>query len=115
MAIDFARVGCRVGIAARRSEPLGEVKSLYPSNVAAMTIDVTAPDAVKRFYDLIELIDGMDIFINAAGTGFADPDLDDSRYPRPCAPMSTDSHGSQPPLTDTTATPPTSARVRSRQ
>ncbi len=79
MAIDFARVGCRVGIAARRSEPLGEVKSLYPSNVAAMTIDVTAPDAVKRFYDLIELIDGMDIFINAAGTGFADPDLDDSR------------------------------------
>lgn len=115
MAIDFARVGCRVGIAARRSEPLGEVKSLYPSNVAAMTIDVTAPDAVKRFYDLIELIDGMDIFINAAGTGFADPDLDDSRISTTMRTNVDDSHGSQPPLTDTTATPPTSARVRSRQ
>ncbi|MDE5920774.1 MAG: SDR family NAD(P)-dependent oxidoreductase [Paramuribaculum sp.] len=79
MATDFARVGCRVGIAARRSEPLEEIRNLYPDNVAAMTIDVTAPDAVRRFYDLIELIDGMDIFINAAGIGFADPDLDDSR------------------------------------
>lgn len=79
MATDFARVGCRVGIAARRSEPLEEIRNLYPDNVAAMTIDVTATDAVRRFYDLIELIDGMDIFINAAGIGFADPDLDDSR------------------------------------
>lgn len=79
IATDFARVGCRVGIAARRSEPLEEIRNLYPDNVAAMTIDVTAPDAVRRFYDLIELIDGMDIFINAAGIGFADPDLDDSR------------------------------------
>lgn len=79
MALDFARIGCRVGIAARRSAPLEEIKHLYPSNVAAMTIDVTAPDAVRRFYDLIELIDGMDIFINAAGIGFADPDLDDAK------------------------------------
>lgn len=79
MATDFARVGCRVGIAARRSESLEEIRNLYPDNVAAMTIDVTDADAVRRFYDLIELIDGMDIFINAAGIGFADPDLDDSR------------------------------------
>ncbi|MBD5330756.1 MAG: SDR family NAD(P)-dependent oxidoreductase [Bacteroides sp.] len=78
MAADFARVGCRVGIAARRTEPLQTIKDLYPDRVATAEIDVTAPDAVKRFYDLIELIDGMDILIFAAGAGFQDPALDDA-------------------------------------
>lgn len=77
IATDFARAGWRVGVAARRLDRLNDLKQLYPENIAVEQIDVTAQDAVKRFYDLIELIDGMDILLYAAGTGFYDPDLED--------------------------------------
>ncbi len=79
IATDFARAGWRVGIAARRVDRLEQIKELYPSNIAVSELDVTAEDAVKKFYDLIELIDGMDILLYAAGTGFYDPELDDAR------------------------------------
>ena len=79
MATDFARAGWRVGVAARRVDRLQAIKDLYPENVAVAEIDVTAQDAVKKFYDLIELIDGMDILLYCAGCGFYDPDLDDRR------------------------------------
>lgn len=79
IATDFARAGWRVGIAARRVDRLEQIKGLYPSNIAVSELDVTAEDAVKKFYDLIELIDGMDVLLYAAGTGFYDPELDDMR------------------------------------
>lgn len=76
IASDFARVGCRVGMAARRKDRLEKIKERYPENTAVMEIDVTAEDCVERFYKLIELIDGMDILVFAAGCGYNDPDLD---------------------------------------
>ena len=79
MAADFARVGCRVGLAARRTEPLEAIKALYPDRVAVKAIDVRSSDAVRNFYDLIELIDGMDILLYASGVGFQDPELNDSK------------------------------------
>ncbi len=79
IATDFARAGWRVGIAARRMDKLETIRNLYPANIAAAEIDVTAQDAVRKFYDLIELIDGMDILLYAAGTGFYDPDMEDER------------------------------------
>ena len=79
IACDFARMGWRVGIAARREDRLKEIKDQYPSNVEYMAIDVTAPDAVERFYKLIELIDGMDYLLYAAGCGWNNPDLDPAR------------------------------------
>lgn len=78
IATDFARLGLRVGIAARREDRLKDIKALYPDRIAYQTIDVTAPDAVERFYNLIELIDGMDILLFASGIGFQDPELKDS-------------------------------------
>lgn len=78
IATDFARLGFRVGIAARREDRLKDIKALYPERIAYQTIDVTAPDAVERFYNLIELIDGMDILLFASGIGFQDPELKDS-------------------------------------
>ena len=69
VATDFARLGWRVGIAARREEQLKSLKEKYPDRVEYMTIDVTAQDAVDRFYKLIELIDGMDYLLYAAGCG----------------------------------------------
>lgn len=79
IAADFARVGCRVGLAARRTDTLEEIKSLYPDRVAVSSIDVRDTDAVKKFYELIETIDGMDILLYAAGVGFQDPELNDSK------------------------------------
>lgn len=79
MAMDFASAGWRVGIASRREAPLQAIKDAYPENVAYSVIDVTHVDAPKKFLDLIELIDGMDILLFAAGVGFQDPELDDTR------------------------------------
>ncbi len=79
VATDFARMGWRVGVAARREEPLKQLKALYPDRIEYMTIDVTAPDAVNRFYKLIELIDGMDYMLYAAGCGWRNPELNDAR------------------------------------
>ena len=79
VATDFARLGWRVGIAARREAPLKEIKALYPDRVEYMTIDVTADDAVERFYKLIEFIDGMDYLLYAAGCGWRNPELDNAR------------------------------------
>lgn len=76
VAADFARLGCRVGMAARRTEPMEAIRTLYPDRTAIAPIDVTAPDAEKRFYDLIELIDGMDMLVYCSGAGFMDPDLE---------------------------------------
>ncbi len=78
VADDFARLGWRVGIAARREEPLKELKEKYPDRIEYLAIDVEAPDAVDRFYQLIELIDGMDYMLYAAGCGWRNPELDTS-------------------------------------
>ncbi len=79
IATDFARAGWRVGVAARRLDRLEEIKELYPNRVACSAIDVTAQDAVEKFEDLIETIDGMDILLYAAGCGWSNPDLDESK------------------------------------
>ncbi|MDE6574506.1 MAG: SDR family NAD(P)-dependent oxidoreductase [Muribaculaceae bacterium] len=78
IATDFARLGWRVGIAARREDMLKDIKSLYPDRIEYMAIDVAAEDAVERFNRLIELIDGMDYLLYAAGCGWMDPELDDA-------------------------------------
>lgn len=75
IAADFARAGWRVGIAARNEHRLAAVKELFPERIEYSVIDVTAPDAVKRFEDLIETIGGMDILLYAAGTGWYNPEL----------------------------------------
>ncbi len=79
MAADFARVGCRVAVAARREAPLKEMQKRYPDRVVYSTIDVTEADAVSRFYDLIEKNGGMDYLVYASGVGFNDPYLSDNK------------------------------------
>lgn len=79
VAADFAAAGWRVGMAARRLEPMLAIKDLYPGRVEVAQIDVTAQDAPRLFTDLIEAIDGMDILLFASGTGFSDPELDDAK------------------------------------
>lgn len=75
IATDFARAGWRVGIAARNETKLRAVKDLFPDRIEYSVIDVTAQDAVTKFEDLIEQLDGMDILLYAAGTGWYNPGL----------------------------------------
>lgn len=79
VAEDFARMGWRVGVAARRLDRLEAIREQYPEQIAVKEIDVTAPDAVNRFLELIEFIDGMDVLLFAAGTGWYNPQLDKSK------------------------------------
>lgn len=79
IAADFAAAGWKVGVAARRLEPLQQLKSRFPDNIETACIDVTASDAVGRFSRLVEQLDGMDLLLYASGIGFTDPELDDTR------------------------------------
>lgn len=64
VAVDFAAMGWRVGIAGRRQERLDEIKKLNPELIYTKALDVTAPDAVRTFYDFIEELDGMDVLLD---------------------------------------------------
>ena len=61
--------GWRLGIAARREEPLLELKAQAPERVEVMTIDVTKPDAGERLLSLIERLGGMSLYFHASGIG----------------------------------------------
>ena len=69
--------GWRLGVAARREEPLLELKALAPERVEVMTIDVTSPDAGERLLSLIEQLGGMDLYFHASGIGKQNRTLDE--------------------------------------
>lgn len=79
IALDLARAGMLVGIAARREDKLKAISELVPDKIVYKTIDVTADNAQELFYDLIKMRDGMDILLFAAGCGYQDPDLNPER------------------------------------
>lgn len=72
----FAQSGWKVAVAARREEPLRKLQQRFPDNVVYHTVDVTANDAVERFYHLLELNNGADIILLASGVGFSNPHLE---------------------------------------
>lgn len=61
--------GWLVGLAARREEPLLELKGLAPNRVEVMTLDVTSSDAGERLLELIDRVGGMDLYFHASGIG----------------------------------------------
>lgn len=65
----FLDRGCRVGVAARREDRLEALKQLAPDRVVTAALDVTADDADQRLRDLIEELDGMDLFFYSSGIG----------------------------------------------
>ena len=75
VATDFAKMGWEVAVAARREDRLKEIADNFPGKVVYKAIDVTSPDCVERFNDLIEMNGGMDMLLFASGVGFANPDL----------------------------------------
>lgn len=76
IAVDFAKMGWTVGIAARREGPLRETAGMYPGRIRYITLDVMAEDAIVKFRKLIDMTEGMDILLYAAGVGWNNTDLD---------------------------------------
>lgn len=79
MALDFAADGWKVGVAARRTDRLEEIRAKYPDLVQVESIDVSAPDAADRLRALIDRLGGMDLLLYAAGCGWYNPKLDPER------------------------------------
>lgn len=75
----YIRRGLRVGVAARRVEPLEQLKALAPDRVVTARIDVTAADSGERLLALIEENGGADTVFCVAGVGFENPDLEPER------------------------------------
>lgn len=80
IASTYIARGYRVGIAARRVDKLAELVAMAPDRVRACRIDVTASDATQALEHLIaDLGEPIDLFVNCAGIGFANPGLDAQR------------------------------------
>lgn len=68
--------GWRIGIAARRTDLLLELKEKAPDSVEVETIDVTTPEAEDLLLSLIAVTGGMDLFFYASGIGRQNPTLE---------------------------------------
>lgn len=68
--------GWQIGIGARRTDALEEIKQIKPEAVVTIAIDVMAEDAAQRLEQLIADNGGMDLFFLASGIGKQNPNLD---------------------------------------
>lgn len=75
----FASRGVKVGLAARRTEPLAALKQRYPEFVEYASIDVNDPAAPDRLGHLIADLGGMDIYFHVSGIGAENLTLDPAR------------------------------------
>ena len=72
----FIADGYTLGLAARRTQPLEELKALAPERVMVHAIDVTSDDAPQEFNHLIDMVGGIDLFVYTAGVGFQNMELE---------------------------------------
>lgn len=72
----LAKRGVKVGVAARHTKPLEELRRKYPDQVEYARIDVTKPAAVGQLEALIQKLGGMDIYFHVAGIGYENTSLD---------------------------------------
>ena len=61
--------GWHLGVAARRTELLEELRSEYPELVMVAKIDVTSEDAPRKLLDLIDVMGGVGLFFYSSGIG----------------------------------------------
>lgn len=75
----LASRGVKVGLAARHTTRLKELKEKYPDCVEYESIDITHSDAPKKMEALIEKMGGMEIYFHVSGIGYDNPGLDPQR------------------------------------
>lgn len=68
--------GWTIGIAARRTDLLMELKAQAPNRVEVETIDVNSEEAEDLLLSLIAVVGGMDLFFYAPGIGHQNPTLE---------------------------------------
>ena len=76
IAEHYASQGWKVGVCARREEPLRALADRFPGRIFWRTLDVTADNCLSVFQSLIEELGGMDVVLYAAGCGWNNPTLD---------------------------------------
>lgn len=80
IALTYINRGYRVGVAARRLECLTDMIAMAPDRVKACRIDVNDINAAKILENFISEFDSpVDLFVNCAGIGFANPQLEPQR------------------------------------
>lgn len=62
--------GHRVGVAARRIDPLLDFQRTAPEHIFVACLDVLSVEAPQQLRALIEEMGGMDIYLHSAGVGF---------------------------------------------
>lgn len=75
----LAQRNVRIGIAARNTAPLEELRARYPDYVEYASIDICKPDAPLKLDALIAAVGGMDIYLHVSGIGYENLDLDPER------------------------------------
>lgn len=75
----FASRGIKVGMAARHTETMRELKKKYPDMIEYESIDVTHANAPKLLDELIAKLGGMDIYFHVSGIGYENLTLDPQR------------------------------------
>lgn len=77
LAKHIARDGYRVGLVARRLPLLLELQQEIGNQALVRQVDVSdTPVAISQLSGLIQELDGVDLIVISAGTGFINPDLD---------------------------------------
>ena len=69
--------GWTVGVAARRTDRLEQLRALAPDRVFTAGIDVTHDDAPALLRQLIEKTGGMDLYFHVSGIGKQNPQLNE--------------------------------------
>ena len=67
--------GWAVGVAARRIDKLTDLQAMVPERVYTAQIDVNNEDAETSLLQLIERMNGIDLYFHAAGIGWQNPSL----------------------------------------
>lgn len=76
LARRYAAMGWTVGAAGRNAGALAQLSADYPGQIKTSRIDVTDPAAPRLMEELIERMEGMDIYLHVAGIGFDNPNLE---------------------------------------
>lgn len=77
IAMEFIEKGWRVGAAGRRLNALMELQAAAPVQVEICSIDVNDEKAPEKLLWLIDVIGGMDVYLNVSGIGKQNPSLDE--------------------------------------
>lgn len=76
IALLLLKDGYRIGIAGRRAEALEDIRQQAPDMVIAKQIDVTDQGAPQLLEELINEMDGIDLYFHSSGYGSQNKDLD---------------------------------------